>query len=267
VGNEQVAKLLADARDPLTPTPTTIPDLLKDGSAFFRNNVGLAYARALSFRRGHDEALVVLKNIQPEQVVAPATYLFTPAVCEHATLQRTEATRSIVRLLEDGAGAPERYRTVSALMLLDMQTWKDKDLGAVARKMNVIGERLDVAKGGPQTQKLQKEVILRLDELIKELENKAKGQGNSNGGSCPNGGQPGNGGGANPSAPMQDSNIANNGGSGRVDPQKMQKLLQQWGQLPPREQARALQELTRGMSPRHREAIENYFRNIASAQK
>ena len=135
----------------------------------------------------------MLKNIQPEQVVAPDTYLFTRAVCEHATLQRPEATRTIVRLLEDGAAAPERYRTVSALMLLDMQTWKDKDLGAVARKMNVIGERLDVAKAGPQTQKLQKEVILRLDELIKELENKAKGQCNCNGGGCPNGSQPGNG--------------------------------------------------------------------------
>jgi hypothetical protein len=50
---------------------------------------------------------------------------------------------------------------------------------------------------------------------------------------------------------MQDSNIANNGGTGRVDPQKMKKLMDQ--------------ELTRGMSPRHREAIENYFRNIAGA--
>jgi hypothetical protein len=47
----------------------------------------------------------------------------------------------------------------------------------------------------------------------------------------------------------------------------MKKLLDQWGKLPPREQARALQELTRGMSPKHREAIENYFRNIASAQR
>jgi len=179
LGNDQVAKLLADARDPLTPIAATIPEILKDAknSAFFRNNLGLAYARALSIRRGHDEALVVLKSIRPEDVAAPATYLFTRAVCEHATLQREEATRSIVRLLEDGAGSPERYRTVSALMLLDMQTGKDKDLGAVARKMNVIGERLDIAKGGPQTQKLQKEVILRLDELIKELENKAKGGG------------------------------------------------------------------------------------------
>ena len=31
--------------------------------------------------------------------------------------------------------------------------------------------------------------------------------------------------------------------------------------------ARALQELTQGMSPRHREAIENYLRNLATAQR
>ena len=59
-------------------------------------------------------------------------------------------------------------------MLLDMQTWKDKDLGAVARKMDNVERRLELARGGPQTQKLQKEVVARLDELIKELENKAK---------------------------------------------------------------------------------------------
>jgi hypothetical protein len=34
--------------------------------------------------------------------------------------------------------------------------------------------------------------------------------------------------------------------------------------MPPREQQRALQELTQGMSPRHREAIENYFQNLTN---
>lgn len=162
-------------------------------------------------------------------------------------------------------------------MLLDMATWKTKDLGAIARKMENIERRLELARGGPQTQKLQKEVIARLDELIKELENKAKqqgqGQGQGQGGQkpqgCPNGGQPGQGnqpgnqGGANPSAPMQDSNIANNGGDGTVNAAKLKKLVEGWGRMQPREQARALQELTQGMSPRHREAIENYFRNLA----
>jgi hypothetical protein len=66
---------------------------------------------------------------------------------------------------------------------------------------------------------------------------------------------------------MQDSQIANQGGSGRVDPVKMRKLVEEWGRMPPREQARALQELTQGMSARHREAIENYFRNLALGAK
>ena len=47
---------------------------------------------------------------------------------------------------------------------------------------------------------------------------------------------------------------------------KVKKLMDNWGTLPPREQARALQELTQGMSQRHREAIENYFRNLAQNQ-
>ena len=68
-------------------------------------------------------------------------------------------------------------------MLLDMQTWKDKDLGAVARKMKVVEDRLDLARGGPETQKKQKEIVARLDELIKELENKQKGSSDPNGGS------------------------------------------------------------------------------------
>jgi hypothetical protein len=45
----------------------------------------------------------------------------------------------------------------------------------------------------------------------------------------------------------------------------MKKLMAEWGRMPPREQARALQDLTQGMSARHREAIENYFRNLAMA--
>jgi hypothetical protein len=64
---------------------------------------------------------------------------------------------------------------------------------------------------------------------------------------------------------MQDSTIVNAGGTGRVDPTKMKKLVSEWGRMPPREQARALQELTQGMSARYREAIENYFRNLALA--
>jgi hypothetical protein len=276
LGDPAAAALLADARNPNTPAPTKVPDLLKDAknSVFFRANLGLAYARALSNRRVHEESLDVLKISRPEQVVDPMAYLFHRSVAEHALLNKSEATQTIIRLLDDGVGSPERYKTVSALMLLDMQTWKDKDLGSIARKMENIERRLDLARGGPQTQKIQKEVIMRLDELIKELENKAKkkpgsGGGDPNGGGCPDGGAPGSGppNGNNPSSPATESGIANQGGTGRVDPVKMRKLVEEWGKMPPREQARALQELTQGMSARHREAIENYFRNLALGAK
>jgi hypothetical protein len=178
LGCAQCAKIMADARDPGTLAPATVPAVLKDAkcSMFMRANVGLAYARALANRKFHDEAMEVLKLFQVEQVAAPATFLFTRAVCEHALLQKADASRSIVRLLEEGVNTPERYRTVSALMLLDMQTWKEKDLAAIARKMKMVEDRLEIAKGGPETQKIQKNIVDRLDELIKEEENKAKNQ-------------------------------------------------------------------------------------------
>jgi hypothetical protein len=37
--------------------------------------------------------------------------------------------------------------------------------------------------------------------------------------------------------------------------------------MPPREQSEALQRLTEGLSPRHREAIENYFRTLANGKQ
>ncbi len=272
LGNAQAAQLLRDANNPLAPAPTAMPAILKDARQpiFFRANLGLAYARALSARRVHEEALESLALFRAEQTADPAAYLFHRAVCEHALLHRDDASRSIGRLLGQALDSPERYKTVGALMLLDMQTWKDKDLGTIARKMGNIERRLDLARGGPQTQKQQREVILRLDELIKELENKAKQQqqGSSpNGGSCPDGSQPqpGQQGGANPTRPMEKSQIATNGGSGRVDPARLRKLAEGWGKMNEAQRAQAMQEvadLTRGLSLAHQEQYRDYFRRL-----
>jgi hypothetical protein len=179
LGSPAAAKVLNEARNPAAPAPQEIPGLLKDKKVpeFVRANLALAYARALSNRRVHEEALQALSLFDPEQVVDPAGYLFHRAVCEHSLLHKQHAVRSVNRLLQHAVDSPERYKTVGTLILLDMQSWKEKDLGAVARKMSNIERRLDLARGGPQTQKLQKEVISRLDELIKELENKAKKDG------------------------------------------------------------------------------------------
>jgi len=96
-------------------------------------------------------------------------------------LLRDQADDSIVRLLDDVADAPERYKMVAALMHFDMLTWREKDLGWVARKMDVVKDRLELTRGGKKTQKMQKEIAARLEEMIKELENQKNGNG-ANGG-------------------------------------------------------------------------------------
>jgi hypothetical protein len=177
LGDAQASQLLEEARDPSKPAPTAVPDAIKETKkpTFYRANLGLAYGKALSNRRIYEEALGAFKAVQAEQVVDPSTYLFHRAVAEHAMLLKDDANTSIFRLLDDTRDAPERYKLVSVLMAFDMQSWKDKDLGWIARKMDNIERRLELARGGPQTQKMQKEVVMRLDEMIKQLENQQKG--------------------------------------------------------------------------------------------
>ena len=177
LGDSAAARLLSEARDASTPAPTEIPALLKDAKkpAFFRNNLALAYARALTSRKVYEEALETFTQVKPEEVVDPSAYFFHKAVCEHALMLKDKADGSIDRLLVDVVDAPERHRMVAALMHFDMLTWQEKDLGWIARKMDNIQRRLDLKRGGKHTQKMQKEVLVRLDEMIKEIENKQKG--------------------------------------------------------------------------------------------
>jgi hypothetical protein len=260
MADPRAAALLAEAQDPGAPAPTAIPALLKDEHqpAFFRANLALAYAKVLSNRRVDEEALEVLKLVKPEQVVDPGAYFFHRAVAEHALLLKNDANRSIVGVLEDVSDAPERYKMLAVLMAYDMQSWKEKDLGDIARKMDNIERRLSLARGGPKTQKLEKEVVARLDEIIKQLENQASGKCS---GGCPGGGNvPG----SNAGSPMQDSQIAPFQGNGTVGSQRLSKLIKEWGKLPEKERTKAMLELTRDMPPRHREVIENYIKKISS---
>jgi len=265
LGDAEAANLMKEAKRVGSPAPLEVPDLLRDAkkSAFYRSNLTLAYAKALSNRRVYEEALDALNNVKAEQVVDPASYLFHKAVSEHALNDRLAANTTIIRLLDDVADAPERYKMVSALMVYDMLGWQEKDLGWISRKMDNIERRLELARGGPTTQKMQKQVVARLDEMIKELENQQKG-GDGNGGNCPGGGQPGNNPNntTRPSAPQQDSNGGNGSGPGDVDLRKLKEIADVWGKLPEKDRPKAMMELTRDMPPKYREVIENYFKNL-----
>jgi hypothetical protein len=181
LGDAEAAKLIAEAKNPISPAPTTIPAVLTDSkkSAFFRANLALAYAKALVNRKVYEESLETLKLFKAEQVIDPASYLFFKAVAEHGLMLKKEAHETIARLLDDVPAAPERYKMVAALMHFDMLAWQDKNvldkLASIGRKMDNIQRRLGLERGGKKTQKQQKDVVARLDELIKELENANSG--------------------------------------------------------------------------------------------
>jgi len=179
LGDADAAKLLAEAKDADVTAPVEVPATLKDTkkSAFYRNNLALAYAKALTLRKVYEEALDTFAAVKVEDVVDPSAYLFHKAVCEYELMLKDRADDSISRLIVDASDSPQRYLQVAALMAYDMQTWQEKDLGWIARKMDNVQRRLELKRGGKQTQKMQKEVLVRLDEMIKEIENQQKQSG------------------------------------------------------------------------------------------
>ncbi len=183
LGKPEAAAALADARDITKDAPTGVPAVIKDeADAFVKANLGAAYARALAGKKVYEEALEAVADARSEEVVDPSAFLFFKAVAEHSLAgykkaRKIDATASLVRLLDDVVDAPDRYKMVATLMFFDLQNWSkdEKDLSNIGKLMDSSGRRLDLARGGQTTQDIQKRIIFRLDEKIKELEEKAKG--------------------------------------------------------------------------------------------
>lgn len=267
IGSPEAAKIIEASLKAEVDAPKEVPAILKDAkqNPFLRANLALVFARNVASARAYEEALEALDAIQPEQVVEPCTYFFHKAVAEHALIKKDKASKTIFRMLDDVADAPDRYRMLATIMLIDMQTWKkdEKDLSNIVKLMDNSERRLDLNRPGKITQDIQKKIVFRLDELIKEKEAQAKGgAGQANGGNCPGGGKPGSSPGSGPpTSPMQDSNIGGGAGPGNLDG-KIKAYQENWGKMPEHERARAIQELTRDLPPRYQIVIENYFKSL-----
>jgi hypothetical protein len=140
------------------------------------------------------------------------------------------------------------------MMKMDMESWKDKQLSQIARKMGEVEGRLANARGGQKTQEKQKRILDDIDQLIKEMEDMDDG-GGSGGGASPSSPTPG--------SPASDSKIM--GGPKGVGEVEMKKLLHRpdlWGQLPEKERVKILEAIGREYPPHLREAIETYLRTL-----
>lgn len=271
IGNAEAAAILANVRKADAPAPAELPALLKDTKQdqFFRTNIALAFAKAAAGKKVYEEALEALNAVgTPEVAVDPSAFYFFKAVCEHATMRKEPAIGSILRLLDDVADAPDRYKMVATLMFFEMQNWSPdpKDLSNIERLMDNSGRRLELARAGEKTQDIQRKIVFRLDELIKDLENKSKpGAGQCNGGNCPNGGKPGNqpgGNTVNPSNPAADSVIMGGSGPGNVTDAQLRKIGEEWGVLPPEKRAKIVEDITRDLPAKYKPMIDEYFKSL-----
>jgi hypothetical protein len=216
--------------------------------------IGRQYVRQDRF----DDALTLLADLDTATAVDPAALLFHRAACQHWLLAADAAIESLERLLERADDIPVRYERMARLMRADLTTLEDESLDHIARRMRDITRRLDQGRPGPQTRRVQDGVIESLDKLIAAIEEQQNQQNQSGGG-----GSAGGSGNSGSGKPMDDSRIAGGKGPGEVTKRDLGDT-DGWGNLPPHKREEALQQIGREFPAHYREAIEQYFKRLAS---
>lgn len=224
-------------------------------TTFQRDTVRLWLGRHLVRHDQFDEGLRLLDGLVVEDALDPAALLFHQAACHFWLLRADTAIDLLDRLLERSDEIPVRYDRTARLMRADIASLEDDSLDHIARRMRDVTRRLDLGHAGPKTRNVQDGVIASLDKLIEKIEQQQQqSQASSGAGGSGNGGN---------GTPMDDSRIAGGKGPGEVQSRDLGDG-EGWGDLPPHQREEALQQIGREFPPHYREAIEQYFKRLAS---
>ncbi|TWT82894.1 hypothetical protein CA13_43570 [Planctomycetes bacterium CA13] len=243
--------------DPSSPTYGEIESLSKT----LRMSVRTWLGRELVRNRLYDEALPVIAEVDPTESIDPAAVLFYRGACYHSLLMKSEALADLRRLLENQEDAPIRFTRTAQMMVSDIKPLKEDSLDEISRLMTDVTRRLDLGRTDDEVKKREQKIIDKLTKLIDKIEEQQQQQQQqqqSAGGQGKQGQQQG--------PPMSDSRIAGASGNGDVDTKKPGDR-DGWGNLPPAERQEALQQISRDLPTHYREAIEAYFRKLATEGK
>jgi tetratricopeptide (TPR) repeat protein len=231
----------------------------EETAAFPRNAVALWRGRELVRQARFDEALPVLADLDVASSIDPASLLFYRGCCQHWLLDREAALESFDQLLEREDDIPVRFAQLARLLRADIAGVDADSLDHIARRIRDVRRRLDLGHAGPQTRKVQDGIIESLDKLIDKAEQQQQQAGGGGGGGGGGSGQGGQ------LQPMDDSRIAGGRGAGEVRKKDL-GTADGWGNLPPHEREAALQQIGREYPPHYREAIEQYFKRLATGE-
>ncbi len=196
----------------------------------------------------HDEGLALLDPLDPALTVDPAEVLFRRAIARQQLVRGGEAIEDLKRLLEREAELARRHREVGKLMLADLEALEADSLDEISRLMRDVRRRQSLYRSGRRVLEQEEEVIEKLDKLIEELEQQQQQQAAAAT--------------LAPSSPAQDTVLKGAPAPGEVD-RRRQGSGEDWGNLPARERAAAMAELSKQLPSHYRELIEEYFRKLA----
>jgi hypothetical protein len=215
----------------------------------------------------YSEAQEVLDGLKPEESPVPALLLFHALNAEHRLVQDDpsrlgHALELADCLINDVQDAPVRYVRMAGLIVQDLKQFQRSadgpSLDRVARHMTHSSSRLDNGDCSEETREVQQRAIDELSELIEKIENEQQQQANEQ--QLPANGQ----GGIQADSALEDSEIGGGvRGEGDADVKSL-KNRKAWGNLPPAERHKALQQISRDLPTHYRDAIEAYFRKMAT---
>jgi tetratricopeptide (TPR) repeat protein len=239
--------------EPLAATFDQLPALIEASARTW-------LARELVQQRLYDEALPVFADVEASDSVDPASVLFYRGVCRHSLLMKKEALEDLRRLLENESDAPVRFVRTAHLMVADIKPLKEDSLDEISRLMTDVTRRLDLGRADSDVQQREQTIIDKLSKLIEDMEEQQRQQQQQQQQAQASGDQSK---GGSQGRPMDDSQIAGSSGQGDVDRKNLGDRSG-WGNLPPAQREEALQQISRDLPTHYREAIEAYFRKLAT---
>ncbi|QDT54389.1 hypothetical protein Pan44_24220 [Caulifigura coniformis] len=223
----------------------------------FTNNVRAFYARFLATATLYEESLDAYRQVDLAYLADPATALFYKAVCEHALLLKSDGLATLGKLLDETEAVPPRYRALGELMKGDLEKLEEKSLAEVASQMNDVRRRLTLGRAGEKVQRVEDQIIVTLDEIIKKREDEQNSSSSSSASGRASGQMRPDG-----SSPADDSYLGGIKGKGLTDKKDIGHK-DNWGDLPEKKQAAAKGMLENQFPGHYRLAVEQYLKRLA----
>lgn len=215
------------------------------------NAILLIEAQRNTILGDHSNSIVLLEKLPPKYKVL-GKYNYLMAINKHS-LNNKDCIKYAYAIKDSFVDLPTRYYILAEYIIEDALRWQEEDLGDIRRDMKISSNRLHIPKADRQTKNIQEIVLNKLDKLIKEKEDALKNaipieEKASN--SAP--------------TPAQDSVLVPDAGKGEALDKTLKTYVEKWGQMPEKQRAKVIMEISRQYPAKYRLLIENFFKALSS---